>query len=161
MKNLRERFFSKVAVGADNMCWEWLANKTHDGYGRFKVKGRRVGAHRVAYELAIGPSPEGMCVCHNCDNPSCVNPAHLFLGTQADNMADKVSKGRLRCGRGETQGSAKLTQAKVDEIRELYAGRQFTQSALARAFGVSQMHISDIVRGKCWKTPTIAEASHV
>ena len=81
-------------VGAKDECWEWTDGCDGDGYGVVGAGGKTVRAHRVAWEVAHGPIPDGVHVLHQCDNPPCINPAHLFLGTQADNMADKVAKGR-------------------------------------------------------------------
>lgn len=97
------RFWSKVPIGAEG-CWEWKAGLSPRGYGQFWDTGTNRGAHRYAYEQVIGPIPEGLFVCHRCDNPACVRPDHLFLGTQQDNMSDKQSKGR--CGRPPTWGGA-------------------------------------------------------
>lgn len=88
------RFWSKIHRSTNIECWEWTAYRTPDGYGRIKVSGRMLLAHRVAWMFEFGPIPEGLCVCHRCDNPKCCNPHRLFLGTQLDNMRDATRKGR-------------------------------------------------------------------
>lgn len=91
------RFWAKVAVAGPDECWEWTASKTQHGYGQIMVTAspRKITrAHRAAWVLTCGPVPDGMVVCHRCDNPGCCNPAHLFVGTQLDNIADMVAKGR-------------------------------------------------------------------
>lgn len=119
--SLEERFWSKVDKKNLDGCWEWTASKSN-GYGHLnyankttKYKGRI--AHRISWELQNGPIPEGLWVLHRCDNPSCVNPAHLFLGTHNDNMADMVAKGRSVGKKGENHRSAKLTEVEVIRIR--------------------------------------------
>lgn len=141
---LLERFDAKFVRGSDAECWMWTAG-LRGGYGGIKV-GRTVRlAHRVAYELYIGPIPEGLCVCHHCDVRTCVNPAHLFLGTNADNVVDRNFKNRQ--ARGEKIGRAKLTETKVLEIR---AAEGLSQRRLAASYGVSLSLISYIRNGKSW-----------
>jgi hypothetical protein len=88
-----DRFWSKVAKGADDACWLWQAGRFKSGYGAFAMRPHTKRAHRVAWELVNGPIPDGLHVLHECDTPPCCNPAHLFLGTHADNMRDRQSKG--------------------------------------------------------------------
>jgi len=131
---------------------------TKAGYGRVWVSLETVYAHRVAWALAHGPVPAGLYVCHHCDNPPCVNPAHLFIGTASDNARDMAAKGRARNDprRGTRHALAKLTEADVREIRRRYAPSYSrktgpnTGPALAREYGVSRSLIHRIVRGESW-----------
>lgn len=129
-------------------CLLWTACRNERGYGALVHHRKAVLAHRLSYQVNVGPIPAGMCVCHRCDTPACVNPAHLFLGTHADNMADKVSKRRQ--SRGESHGKAKMTEAQVLEMRALHAAGE-TQKGLAARFGVSKFLIHCVVSGKTWK----------
>ena len=147
---LEARFWSRVQK-TDN-CWIWVGAKNKVGYGNFYLNGKYQPAHRVAYMLRYGSIPDGYLICHKCDNPSCVNPDHLFLGTPAQNMADKRYKGRIRPGdhSGEHNGNAFLTTDQVVEIRKRFASGE-TAKSLASEFGVSYQSIQRIVQGKQWK----------
>jgi hypothetical protein len=141
-----------------NGCWIWKRSKIK-GYGYPGFKGKSIRAHRLSYLTFVGEIPNNLHVLHNCDNPPCVNPKHLFLGTHQDNMKDRNNKNRQ--AKGENQGNSKLLQKEVDEIRILWSaelaerakgkGAQLTQKELAKRFGVSQMQISDILNNKSWK----------
>lgn len=138
----------------DDGCWVWRRTRNNQGYGTFTIRGKTFYAHRKAWEHANRREiPVGMHVCHRCDNPACINPSHLFLGTRSDNMRDCVRKGRARTPvpvlRGESNGSAKLTASQVLDIRERLAAGA-VQLDVARAYGVSQSAVSNIKRGKAW-----------
>lgn len=148
-KTLLQRFEEKV--NKTDGCWEWVAAHNERGYGRINIDGKSVATHRVAYELYVGNIPEGMCVCHHCDNPKCVNPDHLFLGTHTENMRDCRNKGRrpLPITRGERHAGSKLTEEQVKEIRSRYPGSK-SQSELAREYGVAQTEIWRIIHRVRW-----------
>jgi hypothetical protein len=141
-----DRFWTKVEK--TDSCWNWTSTKHPKGYGLFSIKNRNQRAHRVSYQLCCGPIPDGMQVLHKCDNPSCVRPDHLFLGTNADNMADKVAKGRqAHYGhRGDKHPTAKLTVAQVLAVREATG----THREVAARFGVSMTQIADIRARRAW-----------
>ena len=143
---LDERFWSKVDVGGPDDCWEWQAVRLK-GYGRFSLGGKMQYAHRLVIGLLIGD--EG-CALHSCDNPPCVNPAHLSVGTHQDNMTQRDARGRQVSPPGEGNGMAKLTDSKVLEIRARYATGLITQRALGEEYGVSQTVVSLIVRREIW-----------
>ena len=147
-EKIKERFESKF-VKTDG-CWEWLAYRFPSGYGQFKIPGEEMRAHRVSYRLYVGDIPAGMCVCHQCDNPGCVNPNHLFLGTQADNIHDCRDKRRGVSPSGEKNGKIKLTDSQVLKVREKYKDGA-TQVEIAREFGVSRSGIAGIVRNRTRK----------
>jgi len=161
----RERFWAKVDRGTIDDCWEWTGARQSSqgsapGYGSVRLEGRQLSAHRIAWEYAHGPIPDGLVVCHHCDNPPCCNPAHLFLGTIMDNNADRTQKGRSASGdkhwtrhrplRGEQATRAKLTAVQVAEIRRLYAEGGISQRELAERYPVSKSAIKHILKGRSW-----------
>ena len=150
---LTERFWSKVDRRGPDQCWEWTGWKDDAGYGLLKIRGKRHRAHRLSYEDATGTAPGLMFVCHRCDNPSCVNPAHLFLGTNAENLADRDRKGRQSRSIGEASYWARLTFDEVAELRQLRA-EGWRQVDLAARYGVSQPAVSMICSGKRWPQRT-------
>lgn len=132
-------------------CWEWNGAKNSDGYGSFRVNKVMVGTHRVSYSIYVDSDIDGQIVCHTCDNPPCVNPAHLFLGTQNENIQDCVTKGRRSPQGGSKNHNTKLTEIQVDEIRKLWdRPEKVTQQFIADRYNVSQRTISLIVRGETW-----------
>ena len=147
--SFEERFWSKVDKNGANSCWNWTTGKDRYGYGQITINKRNLRSHRVSYAIRHGDIENGLHCLHECDNPACVNPDHLFLGTNQDNMDDKVSKGRQVSLKGESNGTAKLTAVKVLEIKRLLAGG-VTQRAIASVYGVSQKNVSLIKAGKRW-----------
>lgn len=140
------RLRSKTKIDPITGCWEWTASKTSSGYGKIFVTGKLCGAHRVSYELRHGPIQSGMRVLHRCDNPACINPDHLFLGSDADNVADMISKGRQQ--RGYKHYRAKLSE---NDVRAIRSAKNETPNNLAKQFGVTASTISFIRSGKIWK----------
>ena len=137
-------------VKKSNGCWIWTGCVDDRGYGRFCLNGKGERAHRVAYTISVGKIKEGLCVCHHCDNPICVNPDHLFTGTHAMNMQDKINKGRSNSPIGEAHGSSKLSTDEVKEIKLHLKNGGITQAKLAEMYGISDSGISEINTGKRW-----------
>lgn len=146
---LDQRKFIQITPG----CWWWLGGKDAAGYGVAWVKlEKRKGnkrAHRVMYEYYVGPIPEGLILRHKCNNPSCVNPYHLTLGTQKDNVQDAVQLNR-HCHK-ETHGCAKLTQEQVDQIREYGKSPFNSHREIAKHFGISKTNVSKILANQLWR----------
>lgn len=143
-------FYSKVKINSDDACWEWESGVDKDGYGKFQFRENPWRAHRVSWTIYNGEIPEGMYVCHKCDNPTCVRPSHLWLGTDADNIHDMDEKGRRTPQSGEQNNASRLTKAQVIEIRELYANTDMFQWEIAEKFGVSRELVGQIVRRDIW-----------
>ena len=154
-------FWSKVQIKGANDCWLWTAGKFRGGYGGFSVNRRTKKAHRIALMLSGVDVPDSSLVCHRCDNPSCVNPSHLFVGSPKDNTADMIAKGRKpslkgtkvnpdKTMKGEKHGRSKLTTNDVLSIRQMLA-TGMSQSQIAEMMNVSQTCISKISRYTRWK----------
>lgn len=143
-ESFEKRFWKRVNKNTGTECWHWAAGVGSRGYGEVKRVGVKMVASRAAYEIANGPIPEGMYVCHKCDNPRCVRPDHLFVGTCRDNIRDSVKKGRF--------GACKLTPKQVEEIRML--SEKYSNKDIAKMFGVAPNTISYIITGRGWKSVT-------
>jgi hypothetical protein len=168
-EKVKKRFWSKVSK--TDGCWEWGGDRDIDGYGKITIfrhrpkLARRTLAHRVSWMIHNGEIPNGLLVCHHCDNPPCCNPEHLFLGTPKDNSLDCVVKGRMLGPLGDTNGSrthpelvargekhrwAILNEQQVLEIRRRYAAGGEYQKCIAKDFGIAQTTVSAIVRAVNW-----------
>jgi len=155
-KSVIDRFWDKVDVRGPDDCWEWTASKSR-GYGQMSS---RYGespykAHRLSWEIHNG-DPADLCVLHTCDNPSCVNPAHLFLGTQRDNVHDMVSKGRSHGSqqRREENPAAILTEEDVAHIRSMYLTASFRPKDISAAFPVSYATVQSVLQNRSWHDPS-------
>jgi len=147
-RNRPEDLWRYVAKSAPDQCWPWTRWLDRDGYGAFTTDGRTHKAHRLAFQLATGTDPGSLVVCHSCDNPSCCNPAHLFLGTQADNLRDMRTKGRS--ARGSRHPFALLTEAQVVEIRQRRASGALLR-VLKADYGINEGTLSEICNRKLWR----------
>jgi hypothetical protein len=153
-----DRFWSKVdKSGGADACWNWTASLTRKGYGQFSINSKPFTAHRISYQFAVGEIPNGLFVCHTCDNRRCCNPKHLFVGTHIDNMQDMVRKGRQAVNQkggsskfGEENNQHKLTVNQVNYIRQRYAEGGIYQRELAVEMGVHVTTILRILNGKRW-----------
>lgn len=148
--NTTADFHKKYRI-SDSGCWEWLGFLNEWGYGRFNMNGRKILAHRASWEIHFGPIYLGALVCHKCDNPSCVNPNHLFLGSVKDNAVDMAAKGRQNGPRGVSHHSAKLNPDLVREIRQKHKSGLLGTYDIAREYGVTQAAAWAVVARKTWK----------
>lgn len=146
-----ERFWSKVNIAGPDDCWEWTALTCKKGYGQFKLYSQQANkkAHRVSFLFSKG-DPKDLFVCHSCDNKSCCNPNHLWLGTNAENQQDAWKKGIVKRREGEDNPNAKLTEEDVRNIRGLIA-EGYSNARIARMYNVGKKQIGRIKLGKAWK----------
>jgi hypothetical protein len=150
--DIKERLLNRIVLD-DNGCWLWQGPPVLGGYGRLIINNKNQFAHIASYEAFKGPRPPdarklGLCICHTCDVPLCINPEHLWLGTASDNQKDCITKGR-----GGLRGRNRIfTAEQIIYIRKIYAEGFTTQQELATQYGVSQPTISEIIRQKTWKT---------
>lgn len=151
-------FQSKYKADETTGCWTWTASTAGKGYGQLRIPGtrRNIYAHRFSYELHHGPIPTGLLVCHTCDNPRCVNPKHLFLGTEEANLQDMAAKDRHLYG--ERNNQHKLTEKQVHEIHDI-AATGATQREIANMYGIGQMTVCRILNGERWKHVFLARTT--
>lgn len=151
-KNPELRFKSYYDV-SENGCWEWKKPSASHGYGCLNVKGKSILAHRYSYELHKGKIPDGLDICHSCDNRKCVNPDHLWTGTHRENMMDCLKKGLGNRANGEKAPKSKLTKEQVLEIRKLYIhySHNFGAPSLAKKYGVRIPSIYKIISRETWR----------
>lgn len=151
--SVEERFLLYVRKSDDpEDCWKWTGDKTKLGYGRFRINDKLYQTHRVSYALFVDTIPDGMEVCHSCDNRGCVNPSHLWLGTHLENIRDMEKKGRHPhnfIARGEKIKNHKLTEKDIHQIRVMIE-EGYTQQEIANVFGIARTNISLIKSGKSW-----------
>jgi len=151
MRNTEQDFWNKVDKTSNpNGCWEWTGYIMPDGYGRFNFQMKGKSAHKCSYTFTYGDIPEGLVVMHICDNPRCVRPCHLKLGTHADNSKDMTDKGRQAKGI-KNGGGVKLTEQQILEIRNLYATTKTSYNKLGLQYNVSKVSIANIINRKLWK----------
>lgn len=153
IRSEHDRFMEKVVMVPEGGCWIWIGGLSRTGYGGFSVGKNVMSSHRWSYSFFKGQIPDGLLVCHTCDNRCCVNPDHLFLGTPKQNMEDAVRKGRTsRVPRtwGEKQHLSKLKEADVISIRSEYTGERGQISALSRKYNVSRTAVREAAKGQTW-----------
>jgi hypothetical protein len=149
-KKPEDRFLEKVNKNATNGCWEWTSAFQLKGYGMFWFQNKHTHAHRISWLLTNGEIPKGLSVCHRCDNRKCVNPDHLFLGTQKDNIQDCVKKGRAIRSNGNNHYCHKLKEENIHEIVYMFHNG-YSSKKIAKIFNVSPSTIRKVVNNKTWK----------
>lgn len=155
-QKVTKRFWAKVDKRGPDDCWKWYASTNPDGYGRFMLKGIQEKAHRMAWRLAFGEIPPNLCVCHTCDNPGCVNPDHLFIGSHMDNMADMREKGRAVGHKGQDNPRACLRGAEVTEIRKIWdyhmqVSKYGLLKRMSEVYDIPYSTMDKIVHRTTWK----------
>ena len=155
-KTIEERFWTKIEKRDGSECWIWKGAVKSDGYGNFCSGIKQfVGAHKMSWEIKHGKKvPDGMCVCHHCDTPLCVNPAHLFLGTAKENAADASKKGRLKgreTPKGSQHGRAKITEIVVQAIRKDFSEQNLPRKNLAEKYQIPYGTVAHILAGRTWR----------
>ena len=153
-RTIADRLWEKVKKQEGDGCWEWFGAADQHGYGSMTIEHRRKKAHRVSYELVHGPIPEGLHLCHKCDNPKCVRPDHLFPGTAKVNLQDAAAKGLLA---GEIQGVAKLSNDQAKAIYQSFIESSGNPRSVAERHGVSRSCIIDLLKGRRWSFITHGE----
>lgn len=148
-KNVLQDVWKNVKIKRSDECWEWTKYKLKNGYGEMGINNKVYLVHRIVYEQIYGYIPDGLYILHKCNNPSCCNPKHLYLGTQKDNMKQMSEDGRS--ARGEKSSSAKLKVEDVLEIRKLYSTEKYYHWELGEMFGVSRQQITKILNNQNWK----------
>lgn len=149
IKNKSEDVWKRIYKRNENDCWEWEGYKDKDGYGTIHLEYKTRRVHRIVYELTYGSIPNRLYVLHKCDNPSCCNPNHLFIGTVQDNSDDQKRKRRTTVG--DKHGRSKLTEKNILEIKRLYNTGDYYQSDLGKLFNISHQEISRIINNKRWR----------
>lgn len=145
-------FWNKVAITAnDEKCWEWTGSLARKHYGLLRLNGKLFRSHRISYLIYTGVDPNQLCVLHSCDNPKCVNPKHLSLGTHGNNMEDMVLKGRAGSLRGIDNPHSKLTEQQALDIKSEYNLRTLSTYKIAKKYNVSQGTVCAIGAGRLWK----------
>lgn len=156
---IEERFWIRVRKGGPDDCWTWTGSTSKKGYGRFSnTKWGTNLAHRIAFMVSNGYQiPDGLLACHSCDNPRCVNPNHIFIGTNRENILDSSRKGRL--AKGERAYHSKLTEQDVRNIHTLYSVDKKSSKQISKIYNVSMQSIMDILKGKSWKHLNLTEVA--